>query len=415
MNYYKHTELVDKYHVSLKTVHNWIDSAKHGKLDIKLHNTSGRTYIISNTQNELAMMQLAEQGKKYRNSLYHKVAHPLPEFYELYSRAQILDIISNLEVHREIPRQYNYFDQGATNWDKYAQRLWEEDAPNLLKSTIELLDANKSHLDLLLEERERVNIIDVGVGNALPVKNLLKYLIEKNKLHRYIAIDISPEMLGIAKRNINEWFGDKVAFEGYVRDVSHEHFDDIFVDDMLSKKSAKTINLVLLLGGTAMNLRSPEDMLHAIYGSMGQEDLLVYTDKPDSDAERRYFNFNSRSGISTGTSLSPNHSFIFDLLNIDASLYEVEMGYNEQKKIRYVRVRLKVALTIKFKFGDSERNVELDKGETILLWHVWHKTALGIIGELEKVGFAMLHASMTKDRQYLLVISGVDPKSGLEL
>jgi len=411
MLYFKHQELVDKYHVSLKTVHNWIDAAKQGKLELELYDQNGRVYVLNSPGNRATLNSLMEQGKKYRNSRFHKVAMPTKEFYDLYSRKQILDIITNLNVHHEIPRQYNYFDGGAVNWDKFVQRMAKEDAPNLLKSTIELVHANMGAIDLLLEGRKRINVIDLGPGNALPVKELLTHLLDRNALHRYVAVDISESMLHIAKRNISEWFGDRVKFEGHLRDITYERFDDLLVDDMLDKNADDTINLVLLLGATPMNFRAPSDALRVVYSSMGKDDLLIYTDKPDSEAERRYFDFNPQPGT---TMLSPNHRFIFDLLNIDESFYDVEMGFNEQKAVRYIRVRLKVALTIKFKFSSGERSVNLEKGDTILLWRVWHMSAVEIISFFEETGLMLLQSSLTKNREYLLTISGVDTKPELQ-
>lgn len=409
MLYFKHTELSEKFKVSISTVHNWIALTKEGKLDLQLHE-EGKVVRIANTPTNLIKIEeLVEQNKKFRNVRYHKVAEPTKEFYELYTRKQILDIITNLDTHREIPRQYNYFDEGATNWDQYSQHRWVEETPNLLKSTVELMGANMPALDKLLQGHSNVNVIDIGPGNALPVKELLEHLVENGMLHRYIAIDISEEMLHIAKRNINEWFGDKVKFEGYVRDITYERFDDLIVDDMLDKCADQTINLALLLGATPMNFRTPKDILKSICGSLGKDDLLVYTDKPDSEAERRSFNFNQPASAT----LSPNHRFIFDLLNIDDSLYDVEMGFNEQKKVRYIQVRLKVNLTIRFSFNGSERNVNLMKGDAILLWRVWHMSALEIISCFEDAGFSLLQSSLTKDREYILTISGVDTNNDI--
>jgi uncharacterized SAM-dependent methyltransferase len=257
-----------------------------------------------------------------------------------------------------------------------------------------------------LGSHKNVNVIDVGSGNAFPVKELLGHLLDRGLLHRYIAIDISDEMLHIAKRNIDEWYSGAVKFEGFVRDVTYERFDDILVDDMLNKGAAETINLVLLLGATPMNLRKPSDMLRTICGSMSREDLLVYTDKPDTEAERNYFNF--KVTPDGDSKLSPIHGFIFYLLNIDSSLYDVEMGYDERNSMRYIQVRFKAALTIEFKFDGIERDVYLERGETILLWRAWHMSSLGIISEFEKSGLALVQSNLTRDRQYLLTISGVD-------
>lgn len=409
MIYFKHSELTNDYHVSLKTVHNWIDAAKQGKLDLQLHEQTGRTYIANTPGNIIVLDKLASKGKKYRNNLHHKVVSPKTEFYDLYNKRQILDIISNLNIHNEIPRQYNYFDGGANNWDNWLRRLKDDSTSNLLKSTIKLLQDNLAPLDQLLGEGIKVNVIDVGVGNAAPVQGLLQHLVDQGRLHRYIALDISERMLKIAERNIHEWFGGKVRFEGYIRDISYERFDDLLIDDMLGSEPENVINLVLLLGATAANFRNPMDVLRAIYGSMGDHDLLVYTDKSDSESSRRYFDFNPQVGA---VQLSPSHSFILGLLNIDESLYDAEMGFNAQMRMRYIRIRLKTALTIKFRVAGGKRDVSFEKGDTILLLRVWHQTVLGRISEFQEVGFTLLHANVTKDREYLLTISGLNKDTG---
>lgn len=411
MRYFKHSELTDIYHVSLKTVHNWIDAAKQGKVDLKLHQIKSRTYIADTPENAVALKQLEEKGKKYRNTLHHKTVYPKSEFYEIFNRRQILDIITNLNVHGEIPRQYNYLKDGAVNWDNWSKRLAKDESTNILKGTIELLRANMGAIDRLLDGSKKVNIVDLGVGNAYPVKELLGHLIDMEVLNRYIAIDISPSMLSVAEHNVKEWYGDKINFEGYVRDISYERFDDLLVDDMLDDKANETINLVLLLGGTTNNFRAFGDVLKPVYGSMGGNDLLIYTIKPDTEAARHYFDFNS---IPSESKLSPNHQYILGLLNVDESLYDVEMGFDAVQKMRYIRIRLKTAITIKFSFGDTEQAVDLEKGDSVLLLRVWHLTALETISAFEKTGLTLIQSSLTKDRQFFLSISGVETKPPAE-
>lgn len=407
MQYFKHSEITDTYKVSLKTVHNWIDAGKQGKIALQLHKEKGRTYILKTSDNVLILKRLSEKGRKYRNSLHHKVIKPTSDFYKIYDRRQILDIITSLDVHGEIPRKYNYFEDGATNWDNWLQRLAKDETHNLLKGSIQLMHENLSAFDRHLQGFDKVNVIDLGIGNAYPARELLGHLINKGTLNRYIGIDISERMLHIARQNVEEWYGDKVNFEGYIRDISFEHFDDLLVEDMLGQESTKTINLVLLLGATPTNFRSFEDVFKAVYNSVSSKDLLVYTDKPDTENSRRYFDFNA-SGVSK---LSPNHKYILDLLNIDESLYDAEMGYDEHQKMRYVRVKINTPITIDFSFDNSERSVQLEKGDTILLLRVYHFTALEIISTCENAGFSLLQSSLTQDRQYFLSISGVEIKT----
>lgn len=412
MLYFKHSQLAEDYKVSLKTVHNWIDAAKQGKLELQLHEENGRTYIANTPANNIVLDNVAMKGKKYRNGIHHKVVTPKPAFYETYTRRQILDIVANLSIHREIPQQYNYFDGGAHYWVEWVEKMNKEAAPNILKGTVELMQANLEPLDQLLKGRKRINVIDIGVGDAEPVKYLLGHLLEKGILNRYIAIDLSPSMLEVARGNIEKWFNDRVNFEGHIRDIRYERFDDLLLPDALGNDYNNSANIVLFLGGTRSNFRVPNDCLKVIQGGMGEHDLLIYTDKPDTEASRRYFSFNPKD---ESLVVPPIDRFALEMLNIDASLYQAEMGFSEQHRMRYIRVRLKYPITIRFASGDIDRDVTIEKGETILVWRAWHWTTHEIITDFERVGLTLLQASLTPDRQYLLTISGVATDSTGEI
>lgn len=409
MLYFKHAELAEKYHVSLKTVHNWIDAAKQGKIPLRLHTVSSRTYIADTPENTVVLKQLSEKGKKYRNSLHHKVVQPIPEFYKIFNHKQILDIVTSLSVHRELPKQYDYLEDGAKNWDNWLSQLQTDSkTSNTFSATIQLLEVFRGPLDRLLTNK-RINVIDLGAGNAYPVRQLLAHLHEKHSLNRYIAIDISASMLEIAESNIKQWFGEDFPFESYVRDIAYEHFDDIVVEDMLDSQADQTVNLVLLLGDTINNLPSPNNVLKAAYDSMGINDLIVFPTKLDSEVSRRYFNWPNN------LQASDLNGYLLNLISLDGSLYDIEMGFDEGRMMRYVRIRLKTALTIDFSFGTIKREVSFEKGETILLHRIWHKTSIEIIAQFEAAGFKLIQSGLSDDRQYVLTISGVEVQRSTEL
>ena len=78
--------------------------------------------------------------------------------------------------------------------------------------------------------------------------------------------------------------------------------------------------------------------------------------------------------------------------------------------------RLSTSITIQFKTGDdSYHEVRIEKGEALLLLRVWHRTALQYISDFEKTGFMLLHSSLTKNREYFLSISGIEPKKAKEI
>ena len=68
LKYFKNTELAKIYNVSEKSVRNWIQAARSGKLDLQLYEHNGRLAIANITKNTETIKKLAENGKKYKNS-----------------------------------------------------------------------------------------------------------------------------------------------------------------------------------------------------------------------------------------------------------------------------------------------------------------------------------------------------------
>ncbi len=404
MKYYRNTELARLYHVSEKSVRNWIEATEQKRLNLQLYIENGKPFVANTPQNGLIIEQLVEKGRKYKNSRGFKVISPIPKFYETYSAKQILDIISNLTIHKEIPLQYSYVDGGADYWDKYAERLMHEEAPNVLTSTIDLLDARLHDLSKIIGSDKQVNIIDLGPGNGKPIQHLLNHFLNTDQLKRYIAIDISKEMLQITENHTKELFGDRVNFEGYVRDFSKEHFDDLFAEDYAGDDDNIPINLVVLLSGTICNFRSPSQALKAINSSLGINDLFLYTTKLDTPNSRRYFDLGIESTPRPADFL---FKLALDLLNIDESLYEIDQFFDETKRARFISMRPTVDLAIEFKLAHGTRRVTLHKNEPILLWRYWHYDTLGVINEFDATDFDLIHATKTNDQEYLLSISRI--------
>jgi uncharacterized SAM-dependent methyltransferase len=404
MLYFKKSELAESYHISNKTVANWIKEVKEGRLDFELHNEGEKSWILKTTRNIALIEQLVKDRRKFRNARGVKTIAPKARFYEEYNEEQILDITSSLDIYHEIPFQYGYFNEGANFWDAYVKRLASENVPNFLTATVDLLEANRGYIELLVGRYKRVNVIDVGAGNSLPVKNFLDYLRKKNQLGRYIALDISASMLEIAERNVRNWFGDTVPFEGYEIDINHDRFSNKLIDEIVGEQGSETVNLVFVLGGTLVNLREPDGAFRTIHDSMNKNDLMIYTLKLDSEVTRQYFDF---SIDEKKPLLDAKAKRIVDLLGIDETFYEVEVGFDVQRRERYMRIRLNVALTLNFSFEHGERTIEFNKSDTILLWRYSHQNMNDSVSQLEASGFGIMQISLTEDADYLLAIARI--------
>lgn len=400
MKYFKNTELAKIYNVSEKSVRNWIQAADEGKLELQLYEQSGKHWIANTSKNISIIAQQIEKGKKFKNRRALKLLSPTQDFYNSYDQTQILDIISHLSIHHEIPTQYSYADGGAEYWDRYANRLYTEDSPNILNKTIELLDSSAESIDNFTDNNRKINIIDLGPGNGLPIRSTIERMLQQGRLNRYVAIDTSKEMLDILEKNINKWFGGIVKFEGYVMDFSFQRFGHIFADDYSVDDSEMPLNLVFLLGGTLSNFRSPIQTLQTINQSLGLNDMLVYSAYLDTPNTRRYFDFSTAQ---------PNQrlrsELILGKLGIDDSLYSIEQIFDELQRARFVSAVPKVDISIEFKFLSGTRRVELKKNQPILLWRHWHKEILDVIAQFDNNGFDFLQSTKSKDQQYLVMIS----------
>ncbi|HEY5667591.1 MAG TPA: L-histidine N(alpha)-methyltransferase [Candidatus Saccharimonadales bacterium] len=397
MKFFKNTELAKIYNVSEKSVRNWIQASEESKLDLRLFEHNDKKYIANTARNTSIIEELVERGKKYKNSRSFKTVRPSDKFYKLYSTKQIIDIISNLDIYQESPLQYTYFNSGARRWDDYTRHLLKDDASNALTNTVNLLEINQAYIDELVKNYTSVNIIDLGVGNALPVRQILSHFLESHQLKRYIGIDISQDLLDIAQQNITAWFNGQVKFEGYIRDIVYERFDDLLVSEAFGADAGLTINLVFFLGGTLANFREPDHALATIHDSMGKNDLLFFTKKLDNDKSRRFFEL--------ATPGNQAIDLVLALLNIDKSYYTLDQLFDEGKKAREVYARLEIALAVEFELGGQKRVVEFNKGDRILLWRAKHQSAIEIIEQFDKCGLDLLQSSRSIDQTYILTVS----------
>lgn len=407
MRYFKNSELVRLYNVSDKTVRNWISAAQAGKVELDLFTTeAGKTFVADTLNNIPVLDTLTEHGKKYRNQRSHQSLSPLPEFYELFTPKQQVDIIAELEVHREIPLQYTYIgEQAASLWAAYANRLAGVTTPNILQQTVDLLYFDEAYISSLIKDYSYVNVVDMTLGNALPAKNFLKYIHHTGKLQRYIGIDISQAMLDIAGENVSKWFNYDIRLEKHIKNITHERFSEVLAQDSFGQESSHTINIVLFLGGTITNFREPDQVLQTISNSMGKNDLLITSTKLDSESARRFFDYNIDPNKITTLASQDRH--LMRLLNIDESLYTIEQFYDGQAQARIVRFVLKKDISINFEVGAFKKRLDLQKGEKITIFRAQHFSPYELIELYRRNGLGLVQAVTSENQEYMLMISRI--------
>jgi hypothetical protein len=187
-----------------------------------------------------------------------------------------------------------------------------------------------------------------------------------------------------------------------VLDINYDRFTDVLAGEYIKKEAHDTANLVLLLGGTLCNERKPDGAFRIIHDSMGINDYLVHTQKLDSESTRQYFDFNVGP---VSPEPPPMHRVVIDLLNIDKSLYELELGFDAKRPERFEKIRFNVDLSIRFDFKDGQRSVTFNKGQAVLIWRSLQQSAKEVINQFERNDFYMLQMSQTDDQEYILTVS----------
>lgn len=403
MKYFKNVELAKLYGISEGTVRRWIRQTLAGELNLDLYEHNGVTHVSNSSQNQKLIEDLVKKGKKYTNSRWNKVITPKPEFYKTYNDKHIADMITNLQMYREIPLQYVYFKEGTKFWDAYSRKHINAGGINMFTAAIQLMHTNFGNIDRIIGDRKKVNIIDLGVGNGLLVKEFIGHLQKRRILRKYIGIDLSKEMLEMATGNIREWFNNEVKIEVYIRDLAQDRFDDV----ILKNTDKDTINIVLLLGGTLYNFRDQNEILQNINHSIGFKSYFITTKKMDSEEARSFFDFSLSENKPRIISMPDDSNMLVTKLGFTPDIIEEFRRFDEIQHSRLFGFKPLMDISLKLRLGNIDTYIDLEKDEEIITCRVLHKNTMEAISDLTQNNFSLLEASTTEDEKYLLTISKV--------
>jgi SAM-dependent methyltransferase len=352
MKTYKNIEISKKFKVSLPTVNRWIENAIEEKNLLKLEIVRGKHRIIQNSHNDDIMNQLQEAGLINKNKVFVSTVKPEAEFYKVFSDEQVYDIISNLKNRRDIPLKYTYMNGGANIWAKISNGDPTSDLSKAFLVTPDLLKMLQEFL-VSVGKDKKFNIIDLGPGNGINTKGLIDFLDKSNLLNKYIAVDISKEMLGFAKSNMQKWF-PKINYEECILDFESSSFSQITREN----KSKDIINIILLIGNTFGNVQDEIRLFKNLEYSLEQDDLLIFSNRLEGHNELT--NWEHIAGN------NERHVFIPKLLGIDVEKSQFLLQYSDKIKSRTASLVLDKDYVIEFNNGNQ---VSLYKNDEIMVWH----------------------------------------------
>jgi len=241
----------------------------------------------------------------------------------------------------------------------------------ITQSVDDMLGFSYAEIIYYLDENEKkFNVVDIGPGNAYPVKDIINYLYKNDTLSRYIGIDISQEINQIAEKNLNSWF-PKLEVLTYERDLESSKISNI----VLGNKTSDETNIILYIGNTLGNHDDRVEILKHLRSGMTPEDLMITTFTLDVPANRAVLNYvkSLESDLHQG--------WIPEMLGIDLNLCEVVVEYNAKLNCKTKGFKLDKDYDIEFKLPNRTEIINLKKDQVINTWKHYLVDSINFINE----------------------------------
>ncbi|MEH2243056.1 L-histidine N(alpha)-methyltransferase [Nostoc sp.] len=327
-----------------------------------------------------------------------RTAKPSSEFYSLFSEEEVLGIIHALEIRREIPLKYSYKGRGAKIWNdfylKYIIPTWYKTS----NVEIDLLKDNFKYLNDNIKIGKKVNIVDVGAGNSYPVKNFIQRLNKLGKVNKYIALDISEELLNLSKNNFKKWF-PLVEFISSTIDIENSCVPKTLFQNKASLEIDDTAKIFFHLGVTIGNHQNRDGVLKNFRDSMGKNDFLVFTNEIGSNS--------TWDGIVRGGCkyhVEGIYEWVKSKIGIKSEDCELVRKYDLKTDSIVANMKLRHNYTINFNRIGIDKKIEISEGEEITIWR-HHKFEIPkLLQELERSGLELIHYSTDKYKSHIMVI-----------
>lgn len=329
-------------------------------------------------------------------------AQPSAEFYSIFSDAEILDIIQTLTTRREISLKYSYKGQGATIWDKFYLNYLRPRWYRPVNREIALLNANFEVITSKIEAVKTVNLIDVGAGNSYPVKQFIRRLNRFGKITRYIALDISEDLLKVSQQNIKKWFPN-IEFISDKIDIEKDSLSQTLSNHQVNLKTDDTAQIILHLGVTMGNHHNRTAVLKNFRDSMGKYDVLVFTNEIGSNSQ---WDGTVRGGLKYH--VDQVYAWVKTAMGIQAEDCELVRKYDHKTNSIVATIKFSQNYLINFRLMGEDKCLEIAEGEEITIWRQ-HKFEISeLVQEIKQAGLQLIHYKTDKYSSNIIVICEID-------
>ena len=394
MAYYKIIEIAKKHHISQKTVYEWINNALINKNNLQVEKNTQGVKILITHNNEIELERLAKDGKKFNNNKKTKKIQVEQDFYDLFSQEEIVEIINDLQFKKEIKHKFMY--KKAQHWNSF----YLQNGPITTNKVAELIQ-NAFVQIAYYTQNSKINIVDIGQGNAIPSRQLIDYFDDQKLLQKYIAVDISEEMNILAQKNIQTWYPN-LQTKFYQKDIENDRLGQVFLENKKSENLKNYVNLVFFIGGTMSSLHDRIRSLKNIGSLLSIEDLFIFNFTLDTPKTRSELNYVKDP---EGTE---RDGWLLRLLGVEIDNLESEVRYNSILNCKEKCFVMDQNYEIKFKIGSFETQVFLQKGDRISTWKYFLLSSENVLKEIQESGLRILSMSVDKTNSFGLVVCSLD-------
>ncbi|MFA4907472.1 MAG: L-histidine N(alpha)-methyltransferase [archaeon] len=363
---------------------------------VRTKEVNGRVYyqLVENKLNKGAIAQkvikhLGTESRALKYCKNHSIHFPqnnrqaaTDSFF--YSPKQSAEFVTALKGRKEIPLKFEYFREGSEKWQRVVN------SPDYGLGSIELgiIDQNVKRI---IGDVGKANIIDIGCGTGVKAMPLIREM-SKIKAPKYMAFDISNEMLDLAKNNL------KRAFPQLNSEFVNLDFEQTNLAQETLRIREKNFrkSLFIFLGNTLGNVSDKGRVLTNIRESMIMEDNLLIGNE--------LFDLERVSDIISHYKKSREvRDFVLNSLvhyGLNEKDGKIIISFNKDKSQVEGHFALKKDKTIKA----SNKKIELKKGDKILLLVSYKGTLKKMQLLLADLGFVILHTYLTPREDYALIL-----------
>jgi dimethylhistidine N-methyltransferase len=290
-------------------------------------------------------------------------------------------------------------------YDKIGSKLFEEicNQPEYYLNRIEsqILTTSISEIMNTLKEKE-ISVIELGNGNSLKTRILLKPFLANLKKVCYFPIDVSLKMLKKSMNDLSTQYKDLEIFgtcSDYVSGLRK-------VNDFMKMKDKIPRKKLLIFLGSSIGNFDPEqakNFLHTLRKYMRKEDLFLIgidLEKEKSILDKAY---NDRMGITAKFNLNVLTRINRELDGeFKLASFEHKSFYNKQK--HRIEMHIESEVDQEVKVGAIEKSFRFKKGETIHTENSYKYSQNTLNVLVKKAGLEVIRKFTDPKKQYALVL-----------